>query len=129
MLITLYRCASSGKRSVSTLNTIAREAISDETFLTLYADIGEGPHHATQQYTSTGARASRRTLSKISGSASIGSETAGSSDLHAPQRPISARCRAGTRLFFPHAGHFRIIGIQSTETCQPVLLAVSEKVK
>src|SRR5438876_1151572 len=109
MLITLYRCASAGQRSVSTFKTIARDAISEATFFTSGAAIRHGPHHSAQKSTSTGTRAARTMLSKVSGSVSIGSAIGGSSALHAPQRPASARCSGGTRLLFPQAGHFRII--------------------
>src|SRR5262245_51653100 len=57
--------------------------MSAATFFTSGAAILHGPHHAAQKSTSTGTLAPRRTLSKISGSASIGSETAGISALHA----------------------------------------------
>src|SRR6266704_1087427 len=88
---------------------MARFAISVATFFTSGAAIRHGPHHAAQKSTSTGTRAAWTMLSKVSGSASIGSAIGGSSALHAPHRPVSARCSGGTRLLFPQAGHFRII--------------------
>src|SRR5688572_22887495 len=70
------------------------------------AAMRQGPHQAAQKSTNTGTRESRITSSKSCGSASIGSPTAGSSALHAPQRPVSARFATGTRFVLPHEAHF-----------------------
>src|SRR5439155_615522 len=83
---------------------IASFAISAATFFTSGAAIRHGPHHAAQKSTRTGTRAPRTTSSKVCGSASMGSAIGGNSVLQAPHRPVSARCFAGMRLFFPQEG-------------------------
>src|ERR1700691_434629 len=98
---TLNRAASSGWRSVSTLTTTARPAISAAVRATSGADILQGPHHAAQKSTSTGTRAFCVISSNCSGLTSSGSFTEGKGDLHAPHRPVSARCFAGIRFFWP----------------------------
>src|SRR5215831_14375939 len=73
------------------------------------AAIRQGPHHAAQKSTSIGTWA-RETISlNDSESASMGSPTGGKSALHAPQRPLSARCSGGIRFFLAQEGHCRII--------------------
>jgi hypothetical protein len=51
--------------------------------------------------------------SKESLSTLMGSAIAGSGDLQAPHRPVSARWLAETRFFFPQFGQERITGLFS----------------
>src|SRR5579863_10500730 len=66
-----------------------------------------GPRHAAQKSTSTGTLLSRTISSNSSGPTGMGSATAGSCALHAPQRPMSARCLAGIRFGLPQDAQFR----------------------
>src|SRR6266481_6038604 len=109
---TLYLAASSGYRSVSTLTTMAQPAMPLAVRATSSADIRHGPHHSAQKSTSTGTRALCVISSNCSGSTSNGSFIGDSGDLHAPQRPVSARCLAGTRFFCPQVVQARMTGIE-----------------
>ena len=73
--------------------------------------------HAAQKSTSTGTREFCVISSNCSGSTSRGSSTGGDGDLHAPHRPVSARCFAGIRFFRPQLLQVRTRGI-------PVLLNI-----
>jgi hypothetical protein len=101
--------ASVGHSSVLTLRTKPRPAISRASSWTSGAAIRQGPHQAAQKSTRTGTLASRVISANAVASTSIGSETGGKAALHDPQRPVSERCFAGTRLFAPQAGHGRIM--------------------
>ena len=107
--MTLNRAASSGQRSVSTLSTTARPAISDAVFFTSGAAMRHGPHHAAQKSINTGTVEPDTISSKTSTSASIGSASGGRGALHEPQFPSCAMCLAGILFFCPHALQFRII--------------------
>src|ERR1700677_271574 len=125
---TLNRAASSESRSVSTLTTPARPAISAAVSATSGADILQGPHHAAQKSTSTGTRAFCVISSNCSSSTSRGSLTGGNGDLHAPQRPVSAKCFAGTLFFRPQILQLRIRAILALLEFHSVdLLTVSSK--
>jgi len=54
----------------------------------------------------------------------MGSAIAGKGDLHAPHRPVSAMCFAGTRFCFPHDGQARTMamGILSWRDAAKTLL-------
>src|SRR5580658_8812757 len=107
MLRTLYREASSGDFSVSTLSTTARPARSRATCATWGAAIRHGPHHDAQKSTRIGTLLSRTISSNSSGPTSMGSAIAGSGVLQAPHLPLSARCFAGIRFGFPQDEQFR----------------------
>jgi hypothetical protein len=57
-----------------------------------------------QKSTSTGTMASRVISANAVASPSMGSETGGKVALQEPQRPVSDRCFAGTRLLAPQVG-------------------------
>ncbi len=108
---TLYREASSGDRSVSTLSTMARPARSRATCATCGAAIRQGPHQAAQKSTRTGTLLSRTNSSNSSGLTSMGSAIAGNAALQAPHLPISDRCFAGIRFGFPQDWQFRMMAM------------------
>lgn len=108
---TLYREASSGNRSVSTLSTMARPARSRAACATCGAAIRHGPHHDAQKSTRTGTLLSRTISSNSAGWTSIGSAIAGNGVLQAPHLPVSARCLAGIRFGFPQDGQFRMMAM------------------
>lgn len=64
-----------------------------------------GPHQAAQKSTRTGTLLWTIISSNSSWFTSRGSATGGRGALHAPHLPVSARCFAGTRFGFLHAGH------------------------
>jgi hypothetical protein len=66
---------------------------------------------AAQKSTSTGTGDSATTSRNSSSSASSGSLTGGREDLHDPQRPWCAKCRAGTRFFALQTGQARSISL------------------
>src|SRR5215471_13709951 len=80
---------------------MAFPAISFAVLATSGAAIRHGPHHAAQKSASTGTFASFTISSNCCTSTFNGSSTGGSADLHFPQRPVSARWRAGTRFLVP----------------------------
>src|SRR5208283_1806582 len=98
--------------------TTARPAMSAAVRATSGAAILQGPHHAAQKSTNTGTRAFRVISSNSSESTSRGSFTGGNGDLHAPQRPVSARCFAGIRFFCPQLWQVRTKGISLLLLCQ-----------
>src|SRR6516165_3663590 len=69
----------------------------------------QGAHHGAQKSTRTGTLASRVISANAAASTSIGSAMGGKAVLQDPQRPVSERCFAGTRLFAPQVGHGRIM--------------------
>jgi hypothetical protein len=96
-------------RSVSTLSTISRPAISLASASTSGAAILQGPHQSAQKSTRIGTCALCSTSRNISAVASMGAASGGNSALQDPQRPLSVRCLEGTRFDAPHAEHFRSI--------------------
>jgi hypothetical protein len=74
----------------------------------------QGPHQAAQKSTSTGTLLSRVISSNSAVLTARGSAIAGNADLHAPHRPVSARCFAGTRFGLPQEAQFRTMAIRST---------------
>src|SRR6516162_9123110 len=94
-----------GYSSVLTLRTKPRPAISRASSWTSGAAIRQGPHHSAQKSTRTGTLASRVISANSVAPTSMGWETGGKVALQEPQRPVSDRCLAGTRLLAPQAGH------------------------
>ena len=95
---------------MSTLRTIAFPAISSAVRATSGAAERQGPHHAAQKSTSTGTEALFRISSKRTGSAGNGSAIGASVPLHAPHRPVLARCVAVTRFFWLQCVQVRMTG-------------------
>src|ERR1700687_2271157 len=94
---------------MSTLSTRARPAISRASASISGAAMRHGPHQEAQKSTSTGTFALAMISSNELASAAIGSLTGGSEALHAPQRPLSARCSAGIRFLAWQLGHTEMI--------------------
>ena len=71
-----------------------------------------GPHQSAQKSTRTGTGEFWMTSSNVTSSTGTGSASGGSGDLHAPQRPVLARCLPGTRFFRAQRLQTRITGIK-----------------
>lgn len=114
MLCTWNRRARSGCASVSTFSTTALPASSVAARCTSGATMRHGPHHSAQKSTSTGTRACWMMSSNSSMFAFNGTASGAIALLQRPQRPWSARWRAGIRFSAPQFGQTRIIGRKMT---------------
>ena len=65
MLMTPYRCASSGSSSILTLTTLALPACSSATWSTTGENMRQGPHQGAQKSTRTGTWAESTSRSKV----------------------------------------------------------------
>src|SRR6478672_3388144 len=77
------------------------------------AAMRQGPHQLAQKSTRTGTRDLAIISLNNSEFTSRGSAAGGRDDLQAPQRPVSARCSAGTRFFWPHCLQFLTTGMKT----------------
>src|SRR6185437_1368147 len=116
---TRYRAAGPCSFSVSTFSTTPRPAISFAVRATSGAAARQGPHHAAQKSTSTGTFAPCTISSNSAVVTAIGSSTGPRSALHAPHRPVSARCPAPVRFFCPQLLHVLMIPIVPPSKAAP----------